>query len=86
MLSSHEKFALNRIKAFFGYHGIEAVFEDDSDLLWFIVRDAFIAPEGMTQTIDQAKQLVRALEKKKMLERRVSRGDAPDMLTISAAA
>jgi len=85
MLSSHEKFALNRIKAFFDCHGIEAVFEDDSDLLWFIVRNTYIAPEGMTQTIDQAKRLVRALEKKKMLERRVSRGDAPDMLTISTA-
>ena len=86
MLSSHEVFALNRMKKFFSLHGVDAVHVDDSDMLWFIVRNAFIAPEGMKQTIDQAKQLVKSLEKKKLLKRHVSQTDAPDMLMISARA
>lgn len=86
MLNSHEVFALNRLKKFFSLHGIDAVHVDDRDMLWFIVCNAYIAPEGMKQTFDQAKKLVKSLEKKKLLKRHVSQTDAPDMLTIAAAA
>lgn len=81
-LTIHEMFALNRMREFFTYHGIDAVFEDDDDMLWFIVRNSFTAPPGMKQTLDQAKELVKSLEKKKMLERHVSHADAPDMLSL----
>lgn len=81
-LTIHETFAFNRMTEFFAHHGIDAVFEDDDDMLWFIVRNSFISPPGMKQTLDQAKELVKSLEKKKMLERRVSHADAPDMLSL----
>jgi hypothetical protein len=81
-LTIHETFAFNRMTEFFAHHGIDAVFEDDHGLLWFIVRNSFIAPPGMKQTLDQARELVKSLEKKKMLERRVSHADAPDMLSL----
>lgn len=81
-LTIHEMFALNRMKKFFTHHGIDAVFEDDHDLLWFIVRNSFISPPGMKQTLNQARALVKSLEKKKLLERRVSHTDAPDMLSL----
>ncbi len=81
-LTIHEMFALNRMRKFFTRHGIDAVFEDDDDMLWFIVRNSFIAPPGMKQTLDQAKELVKSLEKKNLLERRVSHADAPDMLSL----
>ena len=82
MLNSHEVFALNRLKKFFSLHGIDAVYVDDSDMLWFIVRNSFISPPGMKQTLDQARELVKSLEKKKLIERRVSHADAPDMLFL----
>ena len=36
-LTIHETFAFNRMTEFFAHHGIDAVFEDDDDMLWFIV-------------------------------------------------
>lgn len=81
-LTIHETFALKRMTKFFAYHGIDVVFEDDDDMLWFIVRNSFISPPGLKQTLDQARELVKSLEKKKMLERHVSHADAPDMLSL----
>jgi hypothetical protein len=78
----HETFALNRMKEFFASHGIEAVTEDDDDMLWFIVKNSFDSPPGMKQALEQARDLVKSLEKKKLLQRHPTRGDAPDLISL----
>jgi len=83
-MTSHETFALKRLKEFLSLQGACIFYEDDKDMLWFIVRNGYNAPEGFKQTFTFAQELIGSLEKKGVIVReRDFVLDGPDMLSIS---